>query len=220
MQRARMVSWVLCASVAGALALPGRLALASEGSKGSEGSNDSSKSSGDSSQNSADSSKNSDQRSEDSSEDSSKDSTKDSTDESSKSKGTTAVSTGLLLVTVGATAVGVVYISRATWKDDQRRVQALVRFLQRNHPLVTRDVVLGEGPMLDGWARSLGLSTGERARVGRALAGSAEQTALLRALDGRIDEGRARSFAASFTRLHQRALGGERVRAIALAAAR
>jgi hypothetical protein len=207
-------------------AAPGR-AWASEGSKGSngssdgsKGSNDSSKMSGDSSESSKGSLDNSDQKSKDSSADSSKDSTDNTTDESSKNKTTTTVSAALLILTVGAAAVGLVAASRATWKDDDRRAQALARFLQRNHAMLTRDLVLGEGPMLAGWARTMGLDAAERARVERGLAGSAEQTALVRALDGRIDQRRARSFAASFVRLHLRALGPERVGAIALAANR
>jgi hypothetical protein len=202
---------------------PGR-AWASAGSKGSDGSskgsNDSSKTSGDSSDSSKGSLDNSDQKSEDSSADSSKESTDNTTDESSKSKGATTVSAALLILTVGAAAVGLVAASRATWKNDDRRAQALARFLQRNHAMLTRDLVLGEGPMLDGWGRTMGLDAAERARVERGLAGSAEQTALVRALDGPIDRRRARSFAASFVRLHLRALGAERVGAIALAANR
>jgi hypothetical protein len=183
-------------------------------SSDSKGSNDSSKSSGDSSKSSGASS----ERSGQSTENSPRDSTKGTSDESTKSKGGQAISVALVIVVVGGAIVGGVLTTRATAQPDPRHTQALVRFLRRNHALVTRDVLVGEGPVLASWAQGLGLDPAERERLGRTLAGSPEQAALLHALDGPIDEARARQFAASFTRLARRALGEARVRAIALAA--
>jgi hypothetical protein len=190
-----------------------------DSSDGSKGSNDSSKSSGDSSKGSGDSSKRSNQNSEDSTRDSPKNSTKGTTDESSNSKGGAAISGGLLVLVVGATVIGVVLSSQATSRrQDQQNLRALVRFLQRNHALVTRDVMMSEGPMLTSWARAMGLSPVERQRLSQALEGSSEQTELLQALDGDIDEPRAQRFAAGFARAGRRAFGEDRLRAIALGA--
>jgi hypothetical protein len=191
-----------------------RGALASEGSKGS---NDSSNSSTDSSQNSTDSSN----RSENSTESSPKDSSEGSSDGSSKNQGAVLVSVALLLVGVGATVVGVVKATGALAQaDEPRRLRMLARFLQRHHALVARDVVMGEGPLLAAWSRSLGLSTAEGERLSRSLDGSPEQAELLAALNGSIDKDRARRFAVAFTRVGRRALGDERLRAVALAALR
>jgi hypothetical protein len=232
MRARRTTSLVLSAALAGTLvwrAPP--FVAAGQGSKsesrsndssdGSKGSNDSSKSSGDSSKSSGDSSDRSGQNSEDSTRDSPKNSTQGTTDESSNSKGGAALSGALLIVVVGASVLGGVLSSRLTTRrQDQQNVRALARFLRRNHALVIRDVAMGDGPMLAAWSSALGLSTTERERLAQSLDGSAEQTELLQALDGDIDDGRARRFAADFARVGQRALGGERFRAIALAAGR
>jgi hypothetical protein len=193
---------------------PPRLAFGGDSSKGS---NDSSGTSTDSSKNSTDSSN----RSENSTESSPKDSSEGSSDGSSKRKGAVLISVALLLVAVGATTVGLVRTSGALAQaDEQQKMRQLARFLQRHHALVARDVVMGEGPLLSAWGRALGLRVGERELLSRCLDGSPEQAELLAALDGSIDEGRARRFAVGFTRLGQRALGDQRFRAIALAALR
>jgi hypothetical protein len=189
--------WIVaCAAIAGQVPAAAR----AEGS---------SKSSGDSSGESGRGSRNSTQNS-----------PRDSSDGSSKSKGGQALSVGALVVLVGGLTVTGVLSSAASSKRDQQRVQALATFLQRNHPLVARDLVAGEGPLLAAWGRGLGLTPAERERLGAALLGSAEQAELLEALDGRIDEARARRFAAGFTRLGRRALGEQRFRGVALAAER
>jgi hypothetical protein len=195
-----------------------RPARASDGSKGS---NDSSKGSTDSSNSSTDSSNNSNDssnRSENSTEGSPKESTEGTSDGSSKNKGAVLVTVALGLVAVGATTLGVVRALAQV--DERKRTRQLANFLQRNHALVARDVVLAEGPVLADWARALGLSAAERERLGQALEGSSEQGELLAALDGRIDEARARRFAIGFAQLGRRALGESRFRAIALAATR
>jgi len=70
------------------------------------------------------------------------------------------------------------------------------------------------GPVLAAWSRDLRLSNQERQLLRRALDGSAEQGALLEALDGPIDETRARRFAAAFLRVTERALGKARTGAL------
>jgi hypothetical protein len=200
--------------------LAGAPARANDSSKGSGGSNDSSKNSGDSSKNSGDSSQNSGKGSEDSTQNSPKNSTKGTSDESTNSKGGAAISIGLALVVVGASVVGGVFASRSSSRRERAHTQALMRFLQRNHALVTRDVVLAEGPLLATWSRDLGLADDQRDRLGAALDGSPEQAALLDALDGPVDEARAQRFAAGFAQVGRRALGDERFRRLVLAAHR
>jgi hypothetical protein len=207
----------LCAVLALLLAGP---AHANDSSKGSNGSSDSSNSSGDSSKNSGDSSQGSGKGSEDSTRNSPKNSSEGTSDGSTNSKGGAAVSGGLVVLVVGASVVGGVFASRSSSRRERADTQALVRFLRRNHALVTHDVALAEGPLLGSWALTMGLAAGERQRLNEALDGSAEQAELLDALDGPIDEARARRFAAGFARLGQRALGASRFRELALAAAR
>ena len=79
---------------------------------------------------------------------------------------------------------------------------------------------MGEGPLLAAWARALGLTAPSGSACPAAWTGSPEQAELLAAIDGRIDEERARRFALGFTQVGRRALGDERLRAIALAAIR
>jgi hypothetical protein len=185
----------------------------SDNSSDSKGSNDSSKSSGDSSKSSGDSFN----RSGHSTENSPRDSSKGSSDESTHSNGGHALSIALVVLVVGGIVVGGILTTRSSSRD-QQRTQALVRFMQRNHALLVRDLATGEGPLLTSWGRALGLAAAERERLGRTLAGSPEQTELLQALDGRIDEPRARRFAASFTRVARRSLGNGRLKEITLAA--
>jgi hypothetical protein len=206
----------------GALVVGGPgMASANDSSKGSNGSTDSSKSSGDGSKSSGDSSQNSGKGSQDSSQNSPKGSTKGTSDESTNSKGGAAVSVALALVVVGGSVVGGIFASRGTTRREvQRQTQALLRFLQRNHALVTRDVAMAEGPLLASWANNLGLDTRERERLGEALDGSAEQATMLAALDGPMDEASARKFAQGFAQAGRRALGDDRFGALAPAAVR
>jgi hypothetical protein len=223
MARGGLASYILTGLLIGALVgVPGGIARASEGSKGS---NDSSKSSTDSSKSSTDSSKSSagsSDNSKNSTDNSPKDSTQWSTDGTSdstgKHRGAVIISVALLVLAVGASVVGVVREMAAA--EEAPKLKMLARFLQRNHALVTRDLLMGEGPVLRAWTRALGLSAVERERLGQALAGSPEQAQLLAALNGSIDEGRARRFAAGFARVSQRALGPARFRDLALAATR
>jgi hypothetical protein len=203
-----VTSVIIGALVGGAHAAGSGSNSSSDGSKGSD---DSSRSSGDSSKNSGDSSGESGRGSRNSTENSPRDSSQDS----SNSKGGAALSVGALIVVVGGLMASGVVVSVASSRRNQQRVQALATFLQRNHALVTRDLVAGDGPLLASWGRGLGLTAAERDRLGAALLGSPEQTELLQALDGRIDEARARRFAAGFTRLGRRALGEQRFRSVA-----
>jgi hypothetical protein len=91
--------------------------------------------------------------------------------------------------------------------------------MRREHAILTHDVSLAEGPVLDAWAYDLGLGSAERWRLQRALNGSAEQGALLDALDGPIDERHAERFAAAFLRVTDRALGKKRVAGLVARAA-
>jgi hypothetical protein len=206
-------SYIVAGLLIGALVCgpAGRL----EASEGSKGSNDSSKSSTDSSNSSTDSSNKSENSTEGSPRESTQGTTDGTSDSSAKRRGAVIISVALLIIAVGASAMGVV--RALAQAEEQPRLQMLARFLQRNHALVTRDVMMGEGPMLSGWTRGLGLTAAERERLGRALAGSAEQAQLLAALDGPIDEARARRFATGFAQLGRRALGPARFRDLALA---
>ncbi len=214
--------FVLSGVLIGALLVGGvRPGLASEGSEGSKGSDNSSNSSNDSSGNSNDSSNRSENSTEASPERSTNGTTEESSDGSSQKRGTVLISVALLLVAVGATAIGLVRATGALARaDEPRKMRLLARFLQRNHAQVARDMAVGEGPLLAAWTRGLGLTAAERDRLSRTLDGSREQGELLAALDGRIDEGRARRFAVAFTRVGRRALGDDRLRAVALAAVR
>jgi hypothetical protein len=214
-----MVAGVLVGALLGAG--PG-VARGSEGSKGSDGSsngsNDSSKSSTDSSQSSTDSSN----RSENSTESSPRDSSEGSSESTGNNRGAAVLSVALLLVSVGATVIGVVKATGLAMAqaDDARKMRVLASFLQRHHALVARDVVMGEGPLLATWTRALGLTEAERDRLSASLDGSPEQGELLAALDGPIDVRRARRFAVAFARAGRRALGEARLRGIALSAMR
>jgi hypothetical protein len=222
--------YVLAGVLIGALAggPRGPVFAGEDSSKGSNGSDNSSNSSGDSSNSSGDSSENSgdsSNRSENSTEASPQESTEGTTDESSDGSSnrreTVLVSVALLLASVGATVVGLVRASDAMAQADQpAKLRQLARFLQRNHALCARDVVVGEGPLLAAWTRALKLTGPERDHLSRVLDGSREQAELLAAIDGRIDEARARRFAVAFTQVGRRALGDARLRALVLAARR
>jgi hypothetical protein len=226
----RRFSYIITGALVATLTCTVRPAQAGEGShsdsksdnssEGSKGSDDSSRTSGDSSKRSGASSEDSGHGSKNSTDNSPRNSSRWTTDESSKGKTATTVSVAALIVVVGAAVLSGVLATRNSRRQDQQKAQALAKFLQRNHALVARDVVTGEGPMLGAWGRALGLSAGERERLGVVLVGSPEQGELLAALDGGMDEGRARRFAVGFTRLGRRALGQERFREIALAAGR
>jgi hypothetical protein len=129
-------------------------------------------------------------------------------------------SIALAVVVVGASVVGSVALSGSRRANQQRAVAALAAFMRRQHALLTHDVATAEGPVLAAWAYDLGLGAEERRRLSQALEGSAEQGLLLDALDGAIDEARARRFAAAFLRTTERAIGRARLDALVARAAR
>jgi hypothetical protein len=128
------------------------------------------------------------------------------------------VSIALGVIAVGATVAGVVIGVTLTQRRAERRAeQALAAYMRRNHPMVTHDVALGEGPILDAWTHALGFTRGERREFGRLLPGSTEQARLIEALDapnGRIEDEHARRFAGAFFQLTERAVGPARAGAL------
>jgi hypothetical protein len=212
----------LAATLAAVLALAPQAARASgqnggsdSKSNSSQGSADSSNTSNDSSKSSSNSSNGSSKDSDNSTQNSPKDTsdytTKGSSDWSTHSRGAHVFSVALAVVAVGASVIGTVAANRGS---QQQTTVALAAFMRRQHALLTHDVATAEGPVLAAWSRDLRLSDEERRRLRRALDGSAEQGALLEALDGPIDETRARRFAAAFLRVTERALGKARTGAL------
>jgi hypothetical protein len=186
----------------------------SKDSDSSNGSNDSSNSSKGSSDNSHASSKDSNNSTQHSPENTSDYTTRHGSDWTTHSKDAHVISGIFLVVSVGATVVGVL-VGKSTQKAQQQQTAtALAETMRRQHPLLTHDLATARGPVLDAWAHDMRLTGGERRRLARALEGSAEQGELLQALDGRIDEARARRFGAAFIRVTQRALGPARTKTI------
>ncbi|MEA2698062.1 MAG: hypothetical protein QOI66_2333 [Myxococcales bacterium] len=222
----RLTSMVV-AGVSLALVGPGGLVLASDGKSGSQsnnssqGSGDSSNNSNASSKNSNDSSKSSNNSTQNSPKNSSDWSTQGTTDQTSKSHGAHVFWAASAVVVLGASAVvGTILVVRAT--DDhpqQRTAAALATFMRQNHALLTHDVAVAGGPLLDAWARDLGLSSVEKRQIAVAMEGSSEQGALLAALDGAIDERRAQSFSIAFFGVTARALGPARTQGLVARAA-
>jgi hypothetical protein len=186
----------------------------SGGSDSSKGSNDSSNSSEGSSGQSRGTSKDSNNSTQNSPKNTSDYTTKGSSDWSTNSRGAHVFSIALAVVAVGATVVGVIVAKRGNAQPKQVATAELAGFMRRQHPLLTHDVTLAEGPVFDAWAHDLQLTRRERALVRHALEGSAEQTALLEALDGPIDERRAERFAGAYLKVPLRALGRARTQAL------
>ncbi|HEY2732040.1 MAG TPA: hypothetical protein VGK52_18990 [Polyangia bacterium] len=186
----------------------------SKDSNSSNGSNDSSKSSGDSSHNSQGSSKDSNNSTQNSPKSSSDWSTNSSSDWSTHSHGAHVFSIALVVVAVGATVVGVMATNATQRQQRQQATTALAAFMRRQHPLLTHDVAMADGPVLAAWAHDLRLAPADRARLRGALEGSSEQGVLLEALAGPIDEAGARRFATAYLRVAERALGAARTRAL------
>ena len=193
----------------------------SNSSDSSKGSGDSSNSSNDSSKSSNDSSKSSNNSTQNSPKNSSDWTTKSSSDWTTHSQGAHVFSIALIVVAVGAVVLGVVLTDRS--HRGPPPTAALAGFMRRQHALLLHDISTGEGPVLDAWTHDLRLSAAEKGRLRRALEGSAEQGALIEALDGPIDEKHAAQFGAAFLRVTDRALGRTRTNALvsrALAASR
>lgn len=192
----------------------------SNGSGGSsEGSKDSSNTSEGTSEDSRGSSKDSDNSTQNSPKDTSDYTTKGSSDWTTHSRGAHIFSIALAVVAVGATVVGLAATNR-TGRQQQQATAALAAFMRRQHALLTHDVATAEGPVLDAWAHDLRLTTSEKRRLFQALEGSPEQGKLLEALNGAIDERRARRFGAAFLRVTDRALGRRRTNQLVMHAVR
>jgi hypothetical protein len=224
-------AWALRVVLCGGLVLSVPVPASASGEGG--GSDSNSKGSGNSSDGSKDSSNTSDGTSDDSrgssrnSDDSTKNSPKNSTDYTSDgstdwtthSRGGQVFSVALAVVAVGGLVVGLVATNRAQ-NGQQQATAALAGFMRRQHALLTRDIAMAEGPVLDAWAHDLRLTATERRRLRQTLEGSIEQGALLEALDGPIDGSRARQFGAAFLRVTDRALGRQRAKTLVLRAVR
>src|SRR5579871_6411417 len=176
----------------------------SSNSGSSNGSGDSSKSSKGSSDDSQGSSHDSHNSTQNSPQNTSDYTTNGSSDWTTHSHGAHVFSIALAVVLVGATAVGIGVSSKSN--HQQQAKLALAAFMRRQHGLLTHDVTMAEGPLLAAWSHDLKLSAGDQRRLERALDGSAEQGALLEALDGPIAE----RFAGAFVGLAARALGPAR----------
>jgi hypothetical protein len=122
------------------------------------------------------------------------------------------------VVLLGAGVVGTVAL-KGTNANQQRNAVAVAAFIRQNHGLLTHDMAMAGGPMLDTWSRQLDLSATERQRLAVTMEGSAEQGDLMRALDGPIDEASARRFSAAFFRVSTRALGPTRMGKLVVRAA-
>ena len=192
----------------------------SDSSKGSgdssNSSNDSSHSSNDSSHSSNGSSKDSDNSTQNSPKNSSdyttEHTTKGSSDWTTHSHGAHVFSVVLVVVAIGATALGIAMTDRS--HSGPPPAAALAGFMRRQHAMLLHDVSTGDGPVLDAWAHDLHFTVAEKRRLRRALDGSEEQGALIEALDGTIDEAHAERFGAAFVRVTDRALGRTRTRAL------
>jgi len=184
----------------------------SNSSDSSKGSGDSSNSSNDSSKSSNDSSKSSNNSTQNSPKNSSDWTTQHSSDWTTHDQGAHVLSIALIVVAVGATVLGVVLTDQSHRGPPQ--TVALAGFMRRQHALLLHDVSTADGPVLDAWAHDLRLTAAERGRLRRALEGSAEQGALIEALDGTIDERQAERFGAAFLRVTDRAVGKSRTRAL------
>ena len=217
----RTRGWLGAAVALWCLVVAPAAARASGQGQSSAGSGDSSKNSNDSSKNSNDSSKGSDNSTQNSPKNSSDWSTNGTTDSSTKSHGAHVFWAGSAALVLGAAVVvGIIFAVKATGDSKQNpTATALAAFMRQNHALLTHDVALAGGPLLDVWCRQLALSPAEKRRLAVALDGSPEQGALLAALDGPVDEARARAFSAAFYRTTARALGPARTQALVAHAA-
>ena len=186
----------------------------SSDSNSSNGSKDSSNSSKDSSNNSQGSSKNSNNSTQNSPKNTSDWSTKGTSDWSTNSHGAHVFSIALAIVVVGGASVATTAVKHSQPDAQRQAAVALAAYLRQQHALLTHDVALASGPVLDAWIHDLKLTAADGRRFAETLDGSAEQGALLEALDGRIDEGRAQRFAAVFMRVTERTLGPARTRAL------
>ncbi len=216
----------LCAAVAALLMLAPAPARASDqqtsksgssnssNSNSSNGSNDSSNSSKDSSNNSHGSSKDSNNSTQNSPKNTSDYTSKGTSDWSTNSHGAHVFSIALAIVVVGGASAATTAVKHSQPDAQRQAAVALAAYLRHQHALLTHDVALASGPVLDAWTHDLKLTAADRRRFAETLDGSVEQGALLEALDGPIDERRAQRFAVLFMRVTERTLGSTRTRAL------
>src|SRR4029077_15451601 len=176
----------------------------SSDSNSSNGSKDSSNSSKDSSKNSQCSSKNSNNSTQNSPKNTSDWTTNGTSDWATHSHGAHVFSIALAIVVVGGASAGTTEGKDRQPEAHGQAALAMAAYLRHQHALLTHDVALASGPVLDSWIHDLKLGAADRRRFEETLDGSAEQGALLEALDGRIDERRAQRFAAAFMRVTER----------------
>jgi hypothetical protein len=186
----------------------------SSDSNSSNGSKDSSNSSKDSSNNSQGSSKNSNNSTQNSPKNTSDWTTNGTSDWSTHSHGAHVFSIALAIVVVGGASAATTSLKQSQPEAQRQAALALAAYLRHQHALLTHDVALASGPVLDSWTHDLRLTADDRRRFAKTLDGSAEQGALLEALDGPIDERRAQRFATVFMRVTERTLGPMRTRAL------
>ncbi len=188
-------------------------------------SNDSGASSDDSSASSArsdtssDTSSNSDQSSDDSSRNSTEGSSQDTSNSSrSEQDGRTIamISIVVTVMIVGGIAIGALLVSHSNDSSggDEQGYADLGKFMRQHHAVLTRDIVLAGGPILDAWCDDLGLSREERTAFATRLEGSPQQTALLEALSGDITREKVQAFSTTYLMLTQTAIGPARVQAL------
>jgi hypothetical protein len=186
----------------------------SSDSNSSNGSKDSSNSSKDSSNNSQGSSKNSNNSTQNSPKNTSDWTTNGTSDWSTHSHGAHVFSIALAIVVVGGASAATTSLKQSQPEAQRQAALALAAYLRQQHALLTHDVALASGPVLDSWTHDLKLTAADQRRFAETLDGSPEQGALLEALDGPIDERRAQRFATVFMRVTERTLGPMRTRAL------
>lgn len=133
--------------------------------------------------------------------------TSKSESDSGRSENPDALLTTLGLVLITGIAVGAGSVRAADKAEAERRLAA---YLKANEPGLTRDLLLAEGPLLDGWLAELGLTAEEAVRFRGALEGSAAQAGLVAALS----QADAPTFARTFRHLLTDAVGPTRLIAL------
>ena len=95
-------------------------------------------------------------------------------------------------------------------KENEQAAKALGRYLQKNHSSVTRDIVSAQGLFWDTWSREGNITEQELSRIQAQFSGSAEQTAMLNALNSDLSANQARRFAQEMMRTARTTLGEKR----------
>src|SRR6185295_8109616 len=136
----------------------------SSDSNSSNGSKDSSNSSKDSSNNSQGSSKDSNNSTQNSPKNTSDWTTNGTSDWSTKSHGAHVFSIALAIVVVGGSSVATTAVKHSQPEAQRQAAVALAAYLRQQHALLTHDVALASGPVLDAWIHDLKLTAADRRR--------------------------------------------------------